>query len=375
MNHYDFFGINRDATDDEIKNAYKRMAKKYHPDVSEGCAGIAHEKMQRINEIYGILSDNALREEYDYCLWAEEREYAKANYAHEFRDFVPQGTRTNPGSTQTAWQKFYGKETKLGNFFRKGGSGKMKSKKAAKIMAVVWTLRIIIPTILLIIVFGIVLSAPFMADWLDNNVYRGSPARITGAYIDSIKEHNFERSERLVTGSGMSNMTREIMSTYRFEADGIPYGEFWFENAMNNLAFIIIRTERAGFGNANMIIKITNLNIENIFTLTELAIKNDINSGTPKPILRRAVEEQDLSLITEVYGIYYNEMAAIHKEYLTAEIKLGFFRGGSMWQISGADDTGLLKNVILGGFGEASRVGFKEYTQIDWYRELGIERE
>jgi hypothetical protein len=61
MNHYETLGITPDATEDEIKIAYRRAAREAHPDRDGGDA----EKMQRINAAYAILGDAVARERYD----------------------------------------------------------------------------------------------------------------------------------------------------------------------------------------------------------------------------------------------------------------------------------------------------------------------
>jgi hypothetical protein len=61
MTHYQTLGIGTDATEDEIKIAYRRAARKVHPDRDGGDA----EKMQRINAAYATLGDAAARERYD----------------------------------------------------------------------------------------------------------------------------------------------------------------------------------------------------------------------------------------------------------------------------------------------------------------------
>lgn len=49
-------GVNKDATDQEIKKAYRKLAMKYHPDKNQGDKD-AEEKFKEINEAYEVLSD------------------------------------------------------------------------------------------------------------------------------------------------------------------------------------------------------------------------------------------------------------------------------------------------------------------------------
>lgn len=61
--YYDILGVARDASADEIKKAYRRLAMKYHPDVSD--APDAAEKFKQINEAYEVLHDAQKRSVYD----------------------------------------------------------------------------------------------------------------------------------------------------------------------------------------------------------------------------------------------------------------------------------------------------------------------
>lgn len=61
--YYDTLGIDRSAGDDEIKAAFRKLARQYHPDVSKEVD--AEERFKEINEAYGVLSDPAKRARYD----------------------------------------------------------------------------------------------------------------------------------------------------------------------------------------------------------------------------------------------------------------------------------------------------------------------
>ena len=61
---YEILGVDRNASQEEIKKAYRRLAKKYHPDLNPGDKE-AEQKFKEINEAYEILSDPQKRAQYD----------------------------------------------------------------------------------------------------------------------------------------------------------------------------------------------------------------------------------------------------------------------------------------------------------------------
>ena len=61
---YDVIGVQKGASDDEIKKAYRKMAKKYHPDLHPGDKE-AEAKFKEVNEAYEVLSDKNKRAKYD----------------------------------------------------------------------------------------------------------------------------------------------------------------------------------------------------------------------------------------------------------------------------------------------------------------------
>jgi len=63
-NYYEILGIDKTASSEEIKKAYRNLAKKHHPDLNKG-DNIAEEKFKEINEAYGLLSDTEKRKAYD----------------------------------------------------------------------------------------------------------------------------------------------------------------------------------------------------------------------------------------------------------------------------------------------------------------------
>jgi len=108
MNLYDILNIPNDASQDEIKQAYKKLVKQYHPDKNKNID--AEERFKEIQTAYEILSDKNKRMEYDGMSIAEKLELYDAlqkylnelapNYVEAYKDFI---------------KKFYGDEDELKN--------------------------------------------------------------------------------------------------------------------------------------------------------------------------------------------------------------------------------------------------------------------
>lgn len=63
--YYEVLGIARGASKDEIKNAYRRLARKHHPDMNKDNPKAAEEKFKEISEAYEVLADDEKRAKYD----------------------------------------------------------------------------------------------------------------------------------------------------------------------------------------------------------------------------------------------------------------------------------------------------------------------
>ena len=65
--YYAILGVEKTANDDELKKAYRKLAKKYHPDLNDG-DNRYEERLKDINEAYKNLSDANTRRKYDIDL-------------------------------------------------------------------------------------------------------------------------------------------------------------------------------------------------------------------------------------------------------------------------------------------------------------------
>ena len=98
---YEILGVNKNATDDELKKAYIKLAKKYHPDVNRDDPKTAEQKMKEVNAAYDILKDPQKRAQYD-------------QFGHAA--FQPGGGGGGAGFGNVSWEDIFGKS---------GGTGGM----------------------------------------------------------------------------------------------------------------------------------------------------------------------------------------------------------------------------------------------------------
>ncbi|MBO9311921.1 MAG: J domain-containing protein [Chloroflexus sp.] len=87
--YYQVLGVSRNASDEEIKQAYRRLARKYHPDVNPGDPK-AEARFKEINEAYQVLSDKEQRAKYDR-FGSDFRRYEQTGFGgfnYESEDFA-----------------------------------------------------------------------------------------------------------------------------------------------------------------------------------------------------------------------------------------------------------------------------------------------
>ncbi len=98
MNYYQILGLQRDVSQEEIKKAYRRIAKQYHPDSNPGNRE-AEKKFKEASEAYEVLSNEEKRENYDHKLIAEQKKSTGESFANFF-GFRPSDSKTDEGKNR-----------------------------------------------------------------------------------------------------------------------------------------------------------------------------------------------------------------------------------------------------------------------------------
>lgn len=126
MDYYKILGIDKKATEADIKKAYRKMARKFHPDVNPNDKA-AEQKFKEINEANEVLSNPENRKKYDSYgeHWKQGGAYANANQGRSQR---PSSQGTGGGGFESDFSDFFG--SMFGNGGRGGARGGVKFKGA-----------------------------------------------------------------------------------------------------------------------------------------------------------------------------------------------------------------------------------------------------
>lgn len=107
IDYYEVLGINKTAKEDDIKKAYRKLARKFHPDLNPNDKD-AHKKFQQINEANEVLSDPEKRKKYDqygeHWQHGEEQEKARQSY----RSANTGGQQYDDGFGESDFSDFFG---------------------------------------------------------------------------------------------------------------------------------------------------------------------------------------------------------------------------------------------------------------------------
>lgn len=128
IDYYKILGIDKKATAEEIKKAYRKLARKLHPDLNPNEKS-ANEKFQQLNEANEVLSDPEKRKKYDQYGkdWAHGEEYEKARQSQQQqRSSRSQGQQFSGGFGGDDFSDFFG--SMFGNRGRQGSQTKFRGQ-------------------------------------------------------------------------------------------------------------------------------------------------------------------------------------------------------------------------------------------------------
>jgi curved DNA-binding protein len=129
IDYYKILGVGKTATDDDIKKAYRKLARKLHPDLNPNDKE-ANKKFQQINEANDVLSDLEKRKKYDQYgeNWEHGEEYEKARQARKQTSANSGGYPFSGGSGEEDFSDFFGSMFGGGAGGKRGGQVKFRGQ-------------------------------------------------------------------------------------------------------------------------------------------------------------------------------------------------------------------------------------------------------
>ncbi len=119
--YYKILGVAKNATDDELKKAYRKLALKYHPDKNKSPG--AEEKFKEVGEAYDVLSDTRKRQIYDQCGEEGLKGGMGAGHSESSGSFPGGFSYTYHGDPRATFAQFFGTSNPFESFFANSAGG------------------------------------------------------------------------------------------------------------------------------------------------------------------------------------------------------------------------------------------------------------
>lgn len=129
-NYYAILGVNESCTNEELKCAYRKLARKWHPDVAGNTAEVVT-KFKEINEAYEVLSDNNKRADYDrinrYYNYSSTKNTSKTTTNPDFKNTNTKETKAEEKKqtgSKFCWEEFLSKYREYANKYQSNSKPK-----------------------------------------------------------------------------------------------------------------------------------------------------------------------------------------------------------------------------------------------------------
>lgn len=318
INYYDILKIKKNASQNDIKRAYRKLAKKYHPDNYKGSEEEAEEYMSRINEAYDTLVDEEKRRQYD-------AEFLSSNTPH------PAGTRTasNPYRYNTSrstdeWSNDFGFSTEE--------TGKTKRTMKRTFYRPLKYSAFLIILIFLAVQFNLVGR---VIDVL--NINRDTTAKTArgcvNCYFKAVREHNAEDAKSFFLTSDYDNLNEGVIAILSIADGGEDlmyhplYEEFSkFEVSIDDVSYNDDETE------ATITTTIQNINCYTLFI--------ELNRQEP---------ESSINPERRINYILRNILEDDRDQYLTnTTCTFTLIKNGGLWEINKIEKINDLVSIFVG---------------------------
>ena len=105
MNYYQILGVSENASQSEIREAYKKLIKQYHPDIYKGTPEYGEKVTQELNDAYDVLSNSEKKKEYDEILHPTQ---PQTTYTYTYTSYKePPKEEPKPSFTDKMKTKIY----------------------------------------------------------------------------------------------------------------------------------------------------------------------------------------------------------------------------------------------------------------------------
>lgn len=186
MTYYEILGVRKSASQEEIKEAYKKLIKKYHPDIYQGNKIFAEKKTKDLNLAYDVLSDPSSRAAYDEEI-APTPKYQYTPPRYTTSTYYTRSTSTNANTTSSTY-------TKINEMHNKFSDDVVK-----KISSLKTTQRILLFFLILLIYFILLLLTFNQFNKIESDEYTGTilgPQKIESTGNENTTDSDYYNSRK-----------------------------------------------------------------------------------------------------------------------------------------------------------------------------------